>query len=158
MSPFAITVLKVAFLGLLYFFIYRAFLSVVVELRPPGRKGAGPPAAAAPPPGLAVKAPTAKGPPPSIVEVLDAQGAKVQTLALEGTIQVGRAEACQIKCSDTFVSAFHARLFRRDGLWYVEDIGSTNGTFLNQLKVTSPVEVRAGDRVVVGRTMLELRP
>ena len=95
--------------------------------------------------------------PPSRVEVLGAEGDKVQTLPLEGTIQVGRAEACQIKCSDTFVSAFHARLFRRDRSWFLEDIGSTNGTFLNEERVTSPVEVWAGDRVVVGRTTLELK-
>jgi len=157
MAPLAITILKVAFLGLLYFFIYRAFRSVTIGLRIPVAKAPGPLPGALPQ-ARAIRGPARKGPPPSSIEVVDEGGAKVQTLALSGTIQVGRAEACQVRCSDTFVSAFHARLFSRDGSWFVEDLGSTNGTFLNAERINAPAEIRAGDRVVVGRTTLELRP
>jgi pSer/pThr/pTyr-binding forkhead associated (FHA) protein len=55
------------------------------------------------------------------------------------------------------VSTFHARIFNRDGSWFVEDLGSTNGTYLNQRRVTSPVELRTGDRVKLGKTTLELK-
>jgi pSer/pThr/pTyr-binding forkhead associated (FHA) protein len=51
----------------------------------------------------------------------------------------------------------HARLYGENGAWYVEDLGSTNGTFLNDARVSSPVEVHAGDVVKVGKTVLELR-
>ena len=153
MSPFAITALKVAFLGLLYFFIFRAFRSVVVGLRSPAPK---PEVGMAAPP-KASKAPAPTGPAPTKVRVLDETGAETGTMPLEGTIQIGRADACQIKCSDTFVSAFHARLFRKDGSWFVEDLGSTNGTFRNGERVEDPAEVRSGDRVAVGRTTLELQ-
>ena len=55
------------------------------------------------------------------------------------------------------MSSFHARIYRHDSGWYVEDLGSTNGTYLNQKRVTSPAELRAGDRVKIGKTTLELR-
>ena len=75
-----------------------------------------------------------------------------------GTTQViARAEACQIRLGDTYISQFHARLFPRDGTWYIEDLGSTNGTYLNQRKLTGPSEVHAGDVVRLGKTTLELK-
>lgn len=147
MPPLVITILKVAFLGLLYLFIFRAFRSVVLDLRPPKVQPSQQQARAARP----------TGPPPSKVGVLDDSGSEVTTVPLKGAIQVGRAEACQIRSNDTFVSAFHARFFNKDGSWFVEDMGSTNGTFLNHGRVTEPTEVRAGDRVTVGKTTLELR-
>jgi pSer/pThr/pTyr-binding forkhead associated (FHA) protein len=91
--------------------------------------------------------------------VTDERGTTRETVRLDGAsqLQIGRAEACQIHLSDTYVSSFHARLFNRDGSWYIEDLGSTNGTYLNQRKVTTPSELRVGDRVKLGKTLLELR-
>ena len=57
----------------------------------------------------------------------------------------------------TYASTSHARIFNRDGSWYIEDLGSTNGTYLNQRRVTTPSELRAGDRVRVGKTTLEFK-
>ena len=73
----------------------------------------------------------------------------------------GEADApvmtCQVQLDDTYASQFHARIYRRDGSWFVEDLGSTNGTYLNQRRLTAPAEVRAGDRLRIGKTTLELR-
>ena len=91
------------------------------------------------------------------LEVFDHQGAKSGTIRLQEPLQVGRADACQIKLGDTYISQFHARLYPRDGNWYVEDLGSTNGTYLNQRKLTGPSEVHAGDVVRLGKTTLELK-
>jgi pSer/pThr/pTyr-binding forkhead associated (FHA) protein len=55
------------------------------------------------------------------------------------------------------VSGRHARIFPRDGLWYVEDMGSTNGTYLDRTKVTSPTPVKIGVPIRVGKTTVELR-
>jgi pSer/pThr/pTyr-binding forkhead associated (FHA) protein len=81
----------------------------------------------------------------------------VKTVTLDGNLQIGRADACQVRLEDTYISSFHARIFRRDDGWYVEDLGSTNGTYLNQRRVTSPAELRAGDILKVGKMTLELR-
>jgi len=147
--PFVLTVLKVVFLALLYFFIYRAVRSVVVDLRPPARAPAG----REKPAGRA----KGGGKAPRSIVVLDERGSKMETVRLDGTLQVGRADACQVRLSDTYVSSFHARIYSQDGSWYVEDLGSTNGTYLNQRRVTAPAELWAGDRVRVGKTTLEFR-
>ena len=88
---------------------------------------------------------------------MDGGGGKPGTIRLEEALHVGRAEACQIRLGDTYISQFHARLFPRDGTWYIEDLGSTNGTYLNQRKLTGPSEVHAGDVVRLGKTTLELK-
>ena len=57
---------------------------------------------------------------------------------------------------ETYVSQLHTRLFLREGQYYDEDLGSTNGTYLNRRKVTEPIAIRKGDRLQVGKTVLEL--
>jgi pSer/pThr/pTyr-binding forkhead associated (FHA) protein len=58
---------------------------------------------------------------------------------------------------DTYASQQHARLFGRQGGWYVEDLGSTNGTFVNEQRLASPALVQPGDKIRMGTTMLELK-
>ena len=154
MPVFVLTVLKILFLALLYFFVYRALHAVVVDLRSPATvpaTGAGAGVATAP------KGRGRGDKPPRSVVILDERGSKAKSIPLDGNLQIGRAEGCQIRPDDTYISSFHARIFRRDDGWYVEDLGSTNGTYLNQRRVTSPAELRAGDRLKVGKTTLELK-
>jgi pSer/pThr/pTyr-binding forkhead associated (FHA) protein len=54
------------------------------------------------------------------------------------------------------VSQLHTRVFRRDGQFMVEDLGSTNGTYLNRQKVSGPMVMQRGDKLKVGNTVLEL--
>jgi len=58
---------------------------------------------------------------------------------------------------DDFASGRHARIFRRDGSWFVEDLGSTNGTFLGANKLTTPMPVEVGSTLRIGKTVFELR-
>jgi pSer/pThr/pTyr-binding forkhead associated (FHA) protein len=60
--------------------------------------------------------------------------------------------------NDDYASARHARLSQRGSEWYVEDLGSTNGTYLDRAKVTTAVRVPIGTPVSVGKTVIELRP
>ena len=70
---------------------------------------------------------------------------------------MARASGCGVSLAgDTFVSQLHARLYRRDTRMWVEDLGSTNGTYVNSKRLTAPVALRRGDRVQVGRTVLEV--
>jgi pSer/pThr/pTyr-binding forkhead associated (FHA) protein len=149
--PFVLTVLKVVFLALLYFFIYRAIRSVAVDLRPAGGVPGGRERTAAKP------KTKAGGKAPRSVVIVDERGSKVDTIRLDGTLQVGRADACQIQLPDTYASSFHARIYSADGSWFVEDLGSTNGTYLNQRRITAPAELRAGDKVRIGKTTLDFK-
>ena len=82
---------------------------------------------------------------------------KGQVFELSDELTVGRAPGCGVPLpDDTFVSQLHARVFRRDGGLFVEDLGSTNGTFLNSKPVSTAVPLRKGDRLQVGKTVLEL--
>jgi len=71
-------------------------------------------------------------------------------------LTVGRAAGCRVTLDDTYASQVHARLFRRDGSFFVEDLGSTNGTYLNRQRVTGPLVLDVGDEVQIGSTVLEL--
>jgi pSer/pThr/pTyr-binding forkhead associated (FHA) protein len=89
--------------------------------------------------------------------VIEPAETKGRTYDLAEELTVGRAAGCQITMDDTYVSQLHARVFRRDGQFYVEDLGSTNGTYLNRKKVTAPIAIRRGDRLQIGKTVMELQ-
>ena len=76
----------------------------------------------------------------------------------EAQITIGRAEDSTLVITDDFASARHARLVPREGQWFVEDLGSTNGTYLDRGKVSGPTPVPLGVPIRIGRTSLELRP
>jgi FHA domain len=72
-------------------------------------------------------------------------------------ITIGRANDATLVLNDDYASSRHARLFPQDGQWIVEDLGSTNGTYLDRQKVTQPTPVSAGVPIRIGKTVLELR-
>jgi pSer/pThr/pTyr-binding forkhead associated (FHA) protein len=72
-------------------------------------------------------------------------------------ITVGRANDATLVLNDDYASSRHARLFPQDGQWIVEDLGSTNGTYLDRQKVTQPTPVPVGVPIRIGKTVLELR-
>jgi hypothetical protein len=148
--PFVLTVLKIALLILLYFFIWRATRTVVLDLYGGRESRRGRTAQPRPRPARRGKVPTK-------LLVLDEKGRKIGSHRLGGTIQIGRAPSCQIKLSDNYISQLHAKISDRNGSWVVEDLGSTNGTYLNQRKVTVPTEISPGDRIRVGKTTIEVR-
>ncbi|WP_213455697.1 FHA domain-containing protein FhaB/FipA [Rhizomonospora bruguierae] len=76
----------------------------------------------------------------------------------ENQITIGRAEDSTLVITDDYASARHARLVPRNGQWMIEDLGSTNGTYLDRAKVTGPTPVPLGVPIRIGRTALELRP
>jgi hypothetical protein len=85
--------------------------------------------------------------------------------ALKGTtldlsqqqITLGRANDATLVLNDDYASSRHARIFPQDGQWIVEDLGSTNGTYLDRQKVTRPTPVPIGVPIRIGKTVLELR-
>jgi hypothetical protein len=75
----------------------------------------------------------------------------------EQPVTIGRADDSTIVLTDDFVSTRHARLVPAEGKWLLEDLGSTNGTYLDRRRVTSPTPVPLGVPIRVGKTVMELR-
>jgi pSer/pThr/pTyr-binding forkhead associated (FHA) protein len=81
------------------------------------------------------------------------------TVALQGqTITLGRAHDSTIVLDDDYASSRHARIYPdRDGQWIVEDLGSTNGTYLDRGRLTTPTPIPLGAPIRIGKTVIELR-
>ena len=74
------------------------------------------------------------------------------------SISIGRSPSCTLVLEDSYASSRHARIFPKDGTWWLEDLGSTNGTTLAGHPVHGTVELSMGVPVRIGQTTLELRP
>jgi pSer/pThr/pTyr-binding forkhead associated (FHA) protein len=145
-EPFALSALKYGLLALLFLFIWRAMRWVVRGLnvdRTPSTSGGN---------GRTTTTPAR----PSMLMV-QADGQKPRSVRLDGSTTIGRGVECELRLEDTYVSQQHARIFDRGGNWYVEDLGSTNGTFVNEQKLVAPAMLTPGDRIRVGTTVVELR-
>jgi hypothetical protein len=158
-------VLNLCLLALLYLFFLRVLWAVWAEVRGPSTRQLRQAAEAAaitgatPAVGLptpAKKQKRKKGNPSKLV-VIQPSIAKGTTYGLAREMTIGRAAGCQVSLADdTFVSQLHARVFLRDGQAFVEDLGSTNGTYLNGNRVTNAVPMQKGDTVQTGKTVLEV--
>ncbi|HEX2381663.1 MAG TPA: FHA domain-containing protein [Acidimicrobiales bacterium] len=163
MSEQVLNILKLCLLALIYLFLLRVVRAVWAEVASPkpaevgGRRGrrrggANAPATAPAPP----RGRRSRGAATELVAVEPAASAG-RRYPLGDEITVGRAAGCQVTVDDTYVSQLHARVFTRDGQLLVEDLGSTNGTYLNRAKVAGPMVMQKGDRLQVGNTVLEVR-
>ena len=72
-------------------------------------------------------------------------------------ILIGRADDSTLVLEDDYASTRHARIAQQGDQWYVEDLGSTNGTYLDRAKVTGPTRVPLGVPIRIGKTVIELR-
>jgi pSer/pThr/pTyr-binding forkhead associated (FHA) protein len=172
-----LTILKFLLMALLYLFFLRVLRAVWAEVATP----APTPTTTSPASAAAAKAqrrgrdsnannddatvvtanPLAKGTPAKlrVVEPAEQRG---HAFALTDEMTVGRAAGCQVRVDDSYASQLHARIFRRDGQLFVEDLGSTNGTYVNRKgtsakeTVNGPLALRTGDRLCIGRTVLEV--
>lgn len=155
MQELLLYIFRIGFLVLLWLFVLSAVLVVRSDLF--GRSGRS---------GTSVRAPRQKQPgrasrsrrstPRTLVVT---QGALTgTTIALSGNpITIGRADDSTLVLADDYVSSRHARLVPDDGAWLVEDLGSTNGTYLDREKVTRPTPVPLGVPIRIGKTSMELR-
>ena len=149
-----LTILKFCFLALLYLFFVRVVRAVWTEVAAPPPAPAPNPPAPAPKAGRRERTATKRA--DAHLRVVEPAEQRGRTYDVADELTIGRAAGCQIPLDDSYASQLHARLFRRNGDLLVEDLGSTNGTFLNRKKVESAVPIRKGDRLQVGKTVLEL--
>jgi hypothetical protein len=121
----------------------------VARARPLGRRPATPDGAG-----------SSSGPPSGAPHTLVVTEGSLRgtTIALsQAPILIGRAPECTLVLEDDYASGRHARFSLQSGVWMLEDLGSTNGTFLGRTKVEAPIRVDPGTPVRIGRTVLELR-
>jgi pSer/pThr/pTyr-binding forkhead associated (FHA) protein len=157
MPPIFLLAVKVAFLVVLYLFVARAVRAVVLDVFGPRaerrRPRSRPSAPSRPVPRTGPGRPARRQ--PRELVVTDEGGRR--TVPLNGPMTVGRAATCDVVLADTYVSNVHARIYERDGGWWLEDLGSTNGTYVNRTRVSTPTAVGPGDEIRMGKATLELR-
>ena len=168
MSELTITLLRLGYLVLLWVFVLAAigvlrrdlYGTKIVERRLRRSGGAAAPVApkAAPPAPAAGSAPFPKREVAPRRLVVTAGPLRGTTLPLTSSaILIGRAPSCTLVLDDDYSSSRHARIFPQDGQWFVEDLGSTNGTFVGRERVSEPTALRTGAQVKVGQSILELQ-
>ena len=146
-----LNLLKIFLLLLLYLFFLRVLRAVWAEVNPPKRVEAP----AKPKRERARRGGRRSGQP--VLRILAPAEVKGRTFEIGEEATIGRAAGCKVTIDDHYASQLHARVFQRDGQIFVEDIGSTNGTYLNRKKVTGPMVLQRGDHLQIGNTILELQ-
>jgi len=158
MNTLTLTLIRVAFLAVLWLFVIAAigvvrtdlFGSTAAKARRP--RNQAPPRPAVPPrpqkPGRGT---------PRFLVVTEGALTGVSIDLADQQITLGRANDATLVLNDDYASTHHARIFPQDGQWIVEDLGSTNGTYLDRQKVIRPTPVPVGVPIRIGKTVLELR-
>jgi len=157
MNELSLTIIRVAFLAVLWLFVIAAIGVVRTDLL--GGPASGTRRGRARQPQAARQAKPARpgrGTPRTLVVTAGALKGTTLDLAQQ-QITLGRANDATLVLDDDYASSRHARIFPQDGQWIVEDLGSTNGTYLDRQKVTRPMPVPLGVPVRIGKTVLELR-
>jgi pSer/pThr/pTyr-binding forkhead associated (FHA) protein len=170
MSEFTLTLIKLAFLAVLWLFVIAAVGVIRADMfgsRAAARAAARPRRATRPPRQAresrqsrqaAPQRQAQRGVPRQLVVVQGDRAGMTIDLSGGAPITIGRANDATIVVSDDYASSRHARIFAQDGQWIVEDLGSTNGTYLGRTKVSQPMPVPPGVPIRIGKTVIELRP
>lgn len=161
MNALTLTLIRVAFLAVLWLFVIAAigvirtdlFGTAVAKVRPAKANRTPQQSRPAKP---AKPAKSGRGTPRVLVVTEGPLAGRTIELA-DQQITLGRANDATLVLTDDYASSRHARIFPQDGQWIVEDLGSTNGTYLERQKLTRPMPVRIGAPIRIGKTVLELR-
>jgi pSer/pThr/pTyr-binding forkhead associated (FHA) protein len=162
MNALTLTLIRVAFLAVLWLFVIAAIGVVRTDLfgtattKMRRNKSQPAPMQAAPRQAPPRPAKPGRGTPRFLVVTEGALAGRSIDL-VDQQITMGRANDATLVLNDDYASTHHARIFPQDGQWLVEDLGSTNGTYLDRQKVTRPTPVPVGVPIRIGKTALELR-
>jgi pSer/pThr/pTyr-binding forkhead associated (FHA) protein len=159
MSEIALTVIKVVFLALLWLFILSAVSVIRSDLfgKPVRASDQPQPQELETPPPPSRKGRRQRGE-PRVVMISQGSQAGMSAALAGGVIMIGRSADCQLILDDDYVSTRHARVVATPNGIYVEDLGSTNGTYVNGQRITAPTTITLVDSVRIGKTVMRLEP
>ena len=157
MSELTLFLIRIAYLAILWIFVLSAISVIRSDMF-----GARVPEAARGAEARKDRKAGRKAPPKrrgSPTHVLVTEGSNVGQRAEldQAPILIGRGSDAAIKLDDDYVSTRHARVAASGDEWFVEDLGSTNGTYVGPVRITQPTTIGLGVQVRVGKTILELR-
>jgi hypothetical protein len=155
MSELTLFLIKISYLAILWIFVLSA-ISVVRSDMFGARMPATAREAAAPKARRQPKQKARKGSPTHVLVVDGANKGERADLA-QAPILIGRGADAAIRLDDDYVSTRHARIAASGDQWFVEDLGSTNGTYIGSARITQPTTLALGTQVRIGKTILELR-
>lgn len=155
MSELTVGLLRLGYLALLWLMVLSAVAvlrrdlygtRIVARRRQAGKGGQAGPAGA--------PAPSRRGPTRLVVTEGPLRGTIIPLGA--APVLLGRAPGCTLVLDDDYSSSRHARLYPQGEEWFVEDLGSTNGTYLGEYRVQTPMRVPMGTAVRIGQNVMEL--
>ncbi len=137
MPDLLLTLLKLIFLALVYLFVWQVARSIGshLGLGPAGRNRK----------------------PGSKIVVVRSETQAGLDFTVTDSVVLGRGDEADVLLDDPYASEFHLRLNAKDGRLVLSDLGSTNGTYVNGRRVTTPIDLSRGDAVQVGKTVMEVR-
>ncbi|MGB0100836.1 MAG: FHA domain-containing protein [Nocardioides sp.] len=159
MSELTLFLIRIAYLAILWIFV----LSAISVIRSDMFGARAPEAARGARAGKAPKQPKPPKPPskrrgaPTHVYVSAGSSAGARAELDQAPILIGRGSDAAIRLDDDYVSTRHARIAASGDQWFVEDLGSTNGTYVGTVRITQPTTLTLGTQVRIGKTVLELR-
>lgn len=136
MPDVILALLRLIFLGLVYLFVWQVARGIATHL------------------GIHADRRRRRG--TKVVVVRSENQSGLDFTVTDATV-LGRSDEADIVIDDPYASEFHLRLVAQEGGLTLHDLGSTNGTYLNGRRVTAPTELRRGDAVQVGKTVMEIR-
>jgi pSer/pThr/pTyr-binding forkhead associated (FHA) protein len=156
MSELTLFLIKISYLAILWIFVLSA-ISVVRSDMFGARVAQGGTREAAPAKSRRQPKPKARKGSPTHVLVVDGANKGERAELAEAPILIGRGSDAAIRLDDDYVSTRHARIASSGDQWFVEDLGSTNGTYIGSARITQPTTLTLGTQVRIGKTLLELR-
>ena len=158
MSELTLFLIRVAYLAILWIFVLSAISVIRSDMFgarvPEAARGAATRSRKAP---KAAKAPPKRRGSPTHVLVTEGANTGERADLDSAPILIGRGNDAAIRLDDDYVSTRHARIAASGDQWFVEDLGSTNGTYIGSVRITQPTTLTLGTQVRIGKTILELR-
>lgn len=136
MPDVILALLRIIFLGLVYLFVWQVARAIGSHL------------------GISVRRKRKEG---SRVLFVRSESQQGREFEVSDVVVMGRSDETDVVIDDPYASEFHLRLVSQENGMMLHDLGSTNGTYVNGRRVSAPTELKRGDTIQVGKTVMEIR-